>query len=185
MHGGSQKLTFTPSPETPNLLAKRKFVLKVRQWLKRPPLVVPSPFWSVCTFEWHKSGDVNLAQFGGCRGGGAVGSVSRYLITCLAATIPGGSTMLGTTMANILGCAAIGALGEYSLIDDALSERLKLAIRVGFLGGLTTFSTFAAESASMAGANRWGGAGIYVAANLFIGWAALLVGAAIVKGWTT
>jgi CrcB protein len=117
--------------------------------------------------------------------GGAIGSVCRYAITCLATTIPGGSTLWGTAVANILGCAAIGALGEYCLVDEAISERLKIAIRVGFLGGLTTFSTFAFESAALAGTNRWGGAGIYVAANLFIGWAALLAGAAIVKGWTT
>jgi CrcB protein len=116
--------------------------------------------------------------------GGAIGSVSRYLITRLADAIPGGSTMLGTTLANVLGCAAIGALGEYSLVDGAISERAKLAIRVGLLGGLTTFSTFAAESTSLAASDRWGGAGLYVASNLFIGWAALLAGAALVKGWT-
>ncbi len=116
--------------------------------------------------------------------GGAIGSVSRYLVTRLADAIPGGSSMLGTTIVNILGCAAIGALGEYSLVDGAIPERLKLAIRVGLLGGFTTFSTFAAESASLAGTGRWGGVGLYVAANLFFGWAALVAGAALVKGWT-
>ncbi len=115
--------------------------------------------------------------------GGAIGAVSRYLITRVADAFPGGSTMLGTTIANVLGCAALGALIEYSFLDDTMSERLRLALRVGFLGGLTTFSTFAAESAAMAGSGRWGGAGFFVAANLFIGWAALLVGASLVKGW--
>ncbi len=117
--------------------------------------------------------------------GGALGSVCRYLVALGAAAIPGGSTMLGTTIANVLGCAAIGALGEYALVDETISERAKLAIRVGFLGGLTTFSTFAAESAALAGSSRWWGAGSYVAANLLIGWIALWMGAAIVKGWMT
>jgi CrcB protein len=117
--------------------------------------------------------------------GGALGSVCRYLITVAAAAIPGGSSMLGTTLANVIGCAAIGALGEYSLVDDALSERAKLAIRVGYLGGLTTFSTFAAESTAMAGTDRWGAAMLYVAANLVLGWTVLLGTAALVRGWMT
>jgi CrcB protein len=116
---------------------------------------------------------------------GALGSVSRYLITVAASAVPGGSSMLGTTLANVIGCAAIGALGEYALFDDAFAERTKLAIRVGFLGGLTTFSTFAAESTLMAANDRWGGATLYVAANLLVGWTALLASAALVRGWMT
>lgn len=116
---------------------------------------------------------------------GALGSVSRYLLTVAAAAVPGGSSMLGTTLANVLGCAAIGALGEYSLLDDAIGERTKLAIRVGYLGGLTTFSTFAAESSLMAGSDRWGAAMVYVGANLLFGWTVLLASAALVRGWMT
>ncbi len=117
--------------------------------------------------------------------GGALGSVSRYLITVAAAAVPGGSSMLGTTLANVIGCAAIGALGEYSLLEDAISERTSLAMRVGYLGGLTTFSTFAVESSALAGSGRVGGAMFYVAANLLVGWTALLASAALVRGWMT
>lgn len=59
---------------------------------------------------------------------------------------------------------------------------MRLAIQVGFLGGLTTFSTFAAESASLAGGGRMPMASFYVAANLLFGWAALVTAATIVKG---
>ena len=115
--------------------------------------------------------------------GGALGSVSRYLITLVAAAVPGGSSMLGTTVANVLGCGLIGALMAYGAVEGNLSERAALAIRVGFLGGLTTFSSFAAESATLAGDDRWLGGGVYVAANLFLGWAALMVSSTLVKGW--
>jgi CrcB protein len=115
--------------------------------------------------------------------GGGLGSVCRYLLTIASAAVPGGSGMLGTTIANVLGCAAIGALLAYGAVEGNLSERMALAIRVGFLGGLTTFSTFAAESAGLAGDGRWIGSGLYVAANLFIGWAALIVSSTVVKGW--
>lgn len=123
---------------------------------------------------------LNLAAIGMA---GAVGSLSRYLITLAAAAVPGGSTLWGTVIANLLGCAAIGALSEYGLADDGISERLNLAIRVGFLGGLTTFSTFAAESTALAVGDRWGAATLYVAANLLIGWAVLLAAASAVRGW--
>lgn len=116
--------------------------------------------------------------------GGAVGAVCRYLITVAAVAVPGGSTMWGTTIANLLGCAAIGALSEYSLLDESMSDRALLAVRVGFLGSLTTFSTFAAESTALVAEDRLG-AGIYVGANLLLGWTCLLVSAAIVKGWMT
>lgn len=115
--------------------------------------------------------------------GGGLGSVCRYLLTLAAAALPGGSSMLGTTIANVVGCAAIGALLAYGAVDDNLSERSALAIRVGFLGGLTTFSTFAAESAGLAGEGRLLGSGLYVAANLFVGWMVLVFASSLVKGW--
>lgn len=115
-------------------------------------------------------------------GGGAIGSVARYLIAIAAAALPGGSTMLGTTIANVLGCAALGAFLQYSLTDGVASERLRLAIQVGFLGGLTTFSTFAAESTGLVIGGRWSLAGLYVGANLILGWAALVIAGGLVKG---
>lgn len=117
--------------------------------------------------------------------GGACGAVSRYLITLAAAAVPGGSSFWGTAIANILGCAAIGALAEYSLMEKTLSMRASLALRVGFLGSLTTFSTFAAESVSLAESGRIVAAGAYVAANLLIGWGAIILSAVLVRAWLT
>jgi len=117
--------------------------------------------------------------------GGAFGSVARYVITLASATIPGGSSMLGTTIANVVGCAAIGAMAQYVLVEGLVSERTRLAIQVGFLGGLTTFSSFAAESTALAQSGRWSTSGFYVVANLFLCWVALIAAAALVKGSMT
>jgi CrcB protein len=117
--------------------------------------------------------------------GGAVGSVCRYLITVASIAIPGGSTLIGTTVVNLIGCAAIGGFAEVILVNNSVSERTQLLIRVGFLGGLTTFSTFAGESAALADEGRWIACGLYVAGNMLLGWTALVLTAMLVKGWLT
>ena len=115
--------------------------------------------------------------------GGATGSLCRYGVTLAAAAIPGGSTMLGTTIVNVVGCALLGGISALGPSDSESIERLTLALRVGFLGSLTTFSTFAAESSLLAEEGRWGASGTYVLANLVIGYLALIVAAAVVRGW--
>ncbi len=115
--------------------------------------------------------------------GGAFGSVARYLIALASAAVPGGTTLLGTTVVNVLGCAAIGVMAGFAEIESVIGERVTLALRVGFLGGLTTFSSFAAESTNLATEGRLGGASLYVAANLFLGWGVLVISAGLVKGW--
>ena len=117
--------------------------------------------------------------------GGAVGAVCRYLITVASLASPGGSTLIGTTAVNVIGCAALGGFVEAVLVINSVSERSQLLIRVGFLGSLTTFSTFAGESAALAGEGRWLVFGLYFATTVFLGWTALVFTAMLVKGWLT
>ena len=116
--------------------------------------------------------------------GGAAGSVMRYLLTLAAAAVPGGSGALGTTCCNLIGCAAIGALSQYTLSSESLSESTQLAVRVGILGGLTTFSTFALESLLLSENGRWGSSALYVSANLLLGWLAVFLTMSLVRSWT-
>ena len=53
---------------------------------------------------------------------------------------------LGTLGANVLGGLLIGlALVWFERMGSGLSGTIKLFVMTGFLGGLTTFSTFSAE----------------------------------------
>lgn len=56
---------------------------------------------------------------------------------------------LGTLSANLIGGFAIGIAAALFERHTALPPELRLLIVTGFLGGLTTFSTFSAELTSM------------------------------------
>ncbi len=52
----------------------------------------------------------------------------------------------GTLLANLVGGYLVGSAVEYSFYNAALSFEARLFIVTGFLGGLTTFSTFSSET---------------------------------------
>ena len=76
--------------------------------------------------------------------GASLGALSRWLLglgfNAIWATMP-----LGTLMANLVGGYFIGLSISYFEANAGLPTELKLFIITGFLGGLTTFSTFSAE----------------------------------------
>ena len=77
-------------------------------------------------------------------GGAGAGGVTRYLLNLglnpLLADLP-----LGTLAANVLGCGAAGAVVAFLADRIALDATMRPLLIVGFLGGLTTFSSFALE----------------------------------------
>lgn len=56
---------------------------------------------------------------------------------------------LGTLAANLIGGYLIGIAVEYFAQNAAVSAEARLLVITGFLGGLTTFSTFSAEAVTL------------------------------------
>ena len=85
--------------------------------------------------------------------GAGAGGVLRYLMALalnpLLAEIP-----LGTLSANVLGSGAAGALIGFLGERTALDPTLRPLLLAGFLGGLTTFSSFSVEVVRMLEAQR-------------------------------
>ncbi len=77
--------------------------------------------------------------------GGSLGAAGRYLISLGAVRFFGTGLSWGTFIANMLGCFMIGV--TFALIDrlTLLTPAARLFFMTGFLGALTTFSTYALE----------------------------------------
>ena len=67
---------------------------------------------------------------------------------------------LGTLAANLVGGYLVGLAVAFFTQHPGLSPELRLLIITGFLGGLTTFSTFSAETVTLLlrGQYAWGSA---------------------------
>ncbi|OHV07709.1 fluoride efflux transporter CrcB [Kushneria phosphatilytica] len=103
--------------------------------------------------------------------GAALGANLRWLLglglNSLFPAIPP-----GTLVANLLGAWLIGiAIALFAALPE-LSPQWRMFIVTGFLGALTTFSTFSAEMFSNLQAGRYGmaltGIGIHVAGSLIM-----------------
>ncbi|MFO6422034.1 fluoride efflux transporter CrcB [Motilimonas sp. KMU-193] len=78
--------------------------------------------------------------------GGATGACMRFLISNWALSAFGKGFPFGTLMVNVIGSLIMGimfALLEQNIISSSFWKPL---ISVGFLGALTTFSTFSMDS---------------------------------------
>jgi fluoride exporter len=86
---------------------------------------------------------------------GAIGTGARYLVTVGASKAIGPTLPYGTLIVNVVGCFLISAVAEVALMTTLLSDTARLTLTTGFLGGLTTYSSFNFETTRLLTEGHW------------------------------
>ncbi len=110
--------------------------------------------------------------------GGGFGALARYAVGVLLAT---GAFPWATFAVNVLGCLLIGVL--MVLINEVWSVHrlLRPFVGVGFLGGFTTFSTYAVEFAELLRPGSVVPAVLYLVGTVLGALLAVLAGVALTR----
>jgi fluoride exporter len=97
--------------------------------------------------------------------GGALGCWLRWgLGVGLNAALP--NLPLGTLAANLMGGYLVGIAVEYFSQQGGLPVEMRLFVITGFLGGLTTFSSFSAEAVGLLMESRYAWAILLISSHL-------------------
>ncbi len=106
--------------------------------------------------------------------GGFFGAVSRFILSGWVQRITGSSFPYGTLAVNVLGSFLIGFLLLY--FEQSVAPQQKALIMTGFLGALTTFSTFSLETVLMLQQNLYLKAFSNISFNVLLCVAATILG---------
>lgn len=82
--------------------------------------------------------------------GGSLGAASRYLVGIITARFLGTGFPWGTLIVNLSGCFIIGLIFALAERSRMLTPDIRLFIITGYLGALTTFSSFSLETINAA-----------------------------------
>jgi fluoride exporter len=109
--------------------------------------------------------------------GGVLGCWARYAMTNLVQAIYGRDFPYATLSINVLACFLMGFLFVETLERLTISPVLRIGILTGFIGGFSTFSTFAMETLLLAEQGEGGKSILYVVLSLLFGMIATFGGA--------
>jgi fluoride exporter len=123
---------------------------------------------------------MNAAGFVAVGLGAMLGAWARWglgtLLNPLFPTLP-----LGTLTANVIGGYVIGLAVEFFMHHASVPAEMRLFIITGFLGSLTTFSTFSAEAVTLLARQQYAWALALISAHLAGSLAMTVVGIFTVK----
>ncbi len=112
--------------------------------------------------------------------GGALGSVSRYLLGTWAQTVSRSIDFpYGTLTVNLIGCFVIGFLSQLAEGRGAFTSESRMLVFIGILGGFTTFSSFGNDTINLLRDGEAFNALVNVGANVIVGLFLVWLGRAI------
>jgi fluoride exporter len=117
-------------------------------------------------------------------GGGAIGSLTRFLVGTAIVGRMGAAFPYGTVFINITGSFLIGFVMAFLGGRTDLSANWRFLIVVGFLGGYTTFSSFEWETLSLVRSGGGWLALLNAMGSVIAGFAAVWLGATASGRWS-
>lgn len=97
--------------------------------------------------------------------GAALGAWGRWWLgLMLNSILP--ALPLGTLAANLIGGYLMGLAMGFFVLAYTISPEIRLFVTTGFLGGLTTFSTFSAEALTLIAREQYGWAAAHIMAHV-------------------
>ncbi len=108
--------------------------------------------------------------------GGASGAVARYLVNISPLEGVFGKFPFPTFVINIAGSFLIGFLMIVFADKLAVSENVRIAVIIGFLGAFTTFSTFEMEIYSLIRHREFMTGFLYLFLSVFVGFIGVAIG---------
>ena len=116
--------------------------------------------------------------------GGAIGAVSRYLLTNYFTKIFPSLFPYGTFIINVSGCFLIGIF--YALSERfSFSTEWQIFLTTGLCGGFTTFSAFAYENIKLLQTQQYFTFAAYSIASFVFGLIAVFAGIFLIKAFTS
>jgi CrcB protein len=112
---------------------------------------------------------------------GVLGCWARYAMTQLVQGWWGSSFPYATLIINVSGAFLMGFLFVVTLERLTIAPALRTGVLTGFLGGYTTFSTYALESLMLAETGEAVSAGLYIVLSNVLGVLAAFLGAFIAR----
>ena len=123
---------------------------------------------------------MSLGMVAAVGAGGALGAVTRHAVAqFVGAGIFGIAGPLTTLIVNIAGCMIMGALAGGMAAGMVLPEAWRGFVAVGFLGALTTFSSFALDTGQLAARQGMAMTALYVGLSVCLSLAAFFASQAI------
>jgi CrcB protein len=113
--------------------------------------------------------------------GAMLGANLRFVVGTWAADRFGADFPYGTLIVNVSGAFVIGIVLAYVSERVGIDPLWRLFFATGFLGGYTTFSSYAWEALTLAEQGAWFRAAVYVLASNVIGFVGVWLGAVLAR----
>jgi CrcB protein len=112
---------------------------------------------------------------------GAAGTLLRYFVGVWAGRTLGAGFPYSTLIVNVVGCFLIAAIAYVATATTLISPTLRLTLMTGFMGGLTTYSSFNLETTRLFQERAWAVGFLNLGATLATCFVAGLLGLAAAR----